>query len=204
MFVIDQLQLLGLKKRELQVFVTLSTFGPQSVTRLGARSSLPRTTVDSILRRLERNGLLSKREKGKRWVWYIDHNEVTKKLSLLAEKISPAISSFGDSKLLERFPQEDLLPFIKRLMEDNQPQMVEHGCCNHAFGEGIDNELSELLKETAITYSSFPLSPNYSFGVIAFGKGAPMVIYDNSSLYVVERGLLHGMCDALLSVWRTY
>lgn len=57
-FVVDQLAFLGLNEREVRVFTTLCTFGRSNMTTLAARAGLPRTTVDAIVRRMVRQGIV--------------------------------------------------------------------------------------------------------------------------------------------------
>jgi predicted transcriptional regulator len=66
---IKNLELIGLRKREIKVLTTLHIFGPLSVTQLGLRSKLSRTTVDAIVRRLHERGLVRRVPKGKRHLW---------------------------------------------------------------------------------------------------------------------------------------
>ena len=57
-FVVDQLAFLGLNEREVRVFTTLCTFGRSNMTTLAARAGLPRTTVDAIVRRMVKQGIV--------------------------------------------------------------------------------------------------------------------------------------------------
>lgn len=66
---IKNLELIGLRKREIQVLTTLHIFGPLSITQLGLRSKLSRTTVDAIVRRLHQRGFVRRVPKGKRHLW---------------------------------------------------------------------------------------------------------------------------------------
>lgn len=66
---LENLKLIGLKPREIKVMTTLHIFGQLSVTQLGGRAKLPRTTVDAVLRRLHERGLVRRVPKGKRHVW---------------------------------------------------------------------------------------------------------------------------------------
>lgn len=54
------LETLGLKPREIRVYTTLCVFGSLTITKLAGRAALPRTTVDSIVRRLEAREFVSK------------------------------------------------------------------------------------------------------------------------------------------------
>jgi DNA-binding MarR family transcriptional regulator len=86
-FVIEQLKLLGLNGREVRVFTTLSTFGRMNMTLLGSRAGLPRTTTDSIIRRLLKQGLVvSERVEGHK-EYRVDLADVSDKLASLNKKI---------------------------------------------------------------------------------------------------------------------
>jgi hypothetical protein len=52
-FLVDKLRFLGLNEREVKVFTTISAFGRMKMTKIAARSGLPRTTVDAIEKHYE-------------------------------------------------------------------------------------------------------------------------------------------------------
>lgn len=58
-FLTDNLRFLGLNEKEVKVFTTLSVFGRLNMTNISSRSSLSRTTVDAIVRRLINQGLVT-------------------------------------------------------------------------------------------------------------------------------------------------
>lgn len=66
---IKNLELVGLRKREIKVLTTLYVFGALSVTKLAARAKLPRTTAEAILRRLNTWGYVRRVPSGKRHLW---------------------------------------------------------------------------------------------------------------------------------------
>lgn len=65
----DSFEVLGLSKRESAVYFSLCIFGPLSITKIGQRSALPRTTVDAIVRRLSKRSLIEAHTFGKRQRW---------------------------------------------------------------------------------------------------------------------------------------
>lgn len=64
-----QLEILGLNKRERAAFLSICVFGPMLTTDIAKRSRVARTSVHSILRRLEKRGLLTSYSTGKRQRW---------------------------------------------------------------------------------------------------------------------------------------
>lgn len=66
---IKNLELIGLRKREIKVLTTLHVFGELSVTKLAGRAKLPRTTTEAILRRLNERGYVRRVPSGKRHLW---------------------------------------------------------------------------------------------------------------------------------------
>jgi predicted DNA-binding transcriptional regulator len=92
-FVIDQLTLLGLNGREVRVFTTLTTFGRMNMTLLAARAGLPRTTVDAVVRRLIRQGLIFSTPVNKHTEYYVELETVTQTLDSLSEKMQPTKKS---------------------------------------------------------------------------------------------------------------
>ena len=55
---VDNLHVLGLRKKEIAVYSTLTIFGTLNVTKLAARARLSRTTVGVILKRLQGRGFV--------------------------------------------------------------------------------------------------------------------------------------------------
>lgn len=88
-FVIEQLSLLGLNSREVRVFTTLSTLGRMNMTVLAKRAGLPRTTVDAIVRRLVKQGLIVQAQVGKRYEYLVALRDVSRQLDVLEHKLRP-------------------------------------------------------------------------------------------------------------------
>lgn len=87
-FVVDQLSLLGLNAREIRTFTTIATFGQMKVTVIARRANLSRTTVDAIVRRLERQGIVEPVSVSKHTEWRTDLERVGILLNLLKHKIT--------------------------------------------------------------------------------------------------------------------
>jgi predicted transcriptional regulator len=92
-FVIEQLSLLGLNGKEIRVFTTLSTFGRMTMTRLASRAGLSRTTVDAIVRRLIKQGLIFQEKVVGHFEYKVELAEVSKQLENLNFKLSTQNSS---------------------------------------------------------------------------------------------------------------
>ncbi|KKS30037.1 MAG: hypothetical protein UU89_C0015G0012 [Parcubacteria group bacterium GW2011_GWC2_42_11] len=88
-FVVDQFRFLGLNTREIRVFTVISTFGKMNMTKISSRSQLPRTTVDAIVRRLLKQGLISKEKMSGHFEYFVQPTEVADKLDLLEQKLRP-------------------------------------------------------------------------------------------------------------------
>lgn len=86
-FVTDQLSLLGLNTREVRVFTALATFGPQKVSKVAARSGMPRTTADYILRSLVKQGIVTREKLKGRHQYRVDLNDVSLRLDALKERL---------------------------------------------------------------------------------------------------------------------
>ena len=89
-FVIEQLSLLGLNGREVRVFTTLSTFGRMNMTLLASRAGLARTTVDAIVHRLVKQGLVFQEKIAGHFEYKVELAEVSNKLNSLHQKLSPS------------------------------------------------------------------------------------------------------------------
>ena len=88
-FVVDQFKFLGLNNREIRVFTSIGTFGHMNMTKIASRSQLPRTTVDAIVRRLFKQGLISKEKINGHFEYFVHPSEVADKLDLLEQKLRP-------------------------------------------------------------------------------------------------------------------
>jgi predicted transcriptional regulator len=87
-FVVDQLAFLGLNEREVRVFTTLCTFGRSNMTTLAARSGLPRTTVDAIVRRMVKQGIVHQVLVKGHHEYEVVLDELTRQLGTLQQKLS--------------------------------------------------------------------------------------------------------------------
>lgn len=92
-FVVDQFKFLGLNNREIRVFTAIGTFGKMNMTKIASRAQLPRTTVDAIVRRLYKQGLISKEKVNGHFEYFVQPTEVADKLDLLEQKLRPKTAS---------------------------------------------------------------------------------------------------------------
>jgi len=88
-FLVDKLRFLGLNEREVKVFTTISAFGRMKMTKIAARSGLPRTTVDAVVRRLVGQGLIHQEEVGKHFEYTVELNRVADTLDWLENRLRP-------------------------------------------------------------------------------------------------------------------
>lgn len=97
-FVIEQLSLLGLNGKEVRVFTTLSTFGRMNMTLLAQRAGLSRTTVDAIVRRLLKQGLIMQEKVAGHFEYKVELLEVSKQLQSLNRKLT--VPNSTDEKIV--------------------------------------------------------------------------------------------------------
>jgi predicted transcriptional regulator len=88
-FVVDQFKLLGLSHKETRVFIALATFGKMNMMTVAERASLPRTTVDAIVRRLVVQGIVNREKVGGHYEYSVDLTEVADKLHWLERRLRP-------------------------------------------------------------------------------------------------------------------
>ena len=88
-FVVDQFKFLGLNDREIRVFTAIGTFGKMNMTKIASRSQVPRTTVDAIVRRLLKQGLISKDKVDGHFEYFVQPTLVADKLDLLEQRLRP-------------------------------------------------------------------------------------------------------------------
>ena len=88
-FVVDKLQFLGLNEREVKVFTSLSTFGRMNMTKIATRADVPRTTVDAIVRRLLKQGLISKEKVRGHNEYFVNTEEVANTLDWIEKRFRP-------------------------------------------------------------------------------------------------------------------
>ncbi len=86
-FVTDQLKLLGFNDREVRVFTTLIAFGRMKMTTIASRSGVARTSVDAIVRRLEKQGIVTREKVGGHWEYSVHASDVAVSLTNLVHKI---------------------------------------------------------------------------------------------------------------------
>jgi len=88
-----QLRELGFNKNETKVYLELTQLGEATATNIAKRASLPRTTVISILQKLEKENYLSLQQyKGKRVFW-IESPQMLKNTLLSRLKIADELNS---------------------------------------------------------------------------------------------------------------
>ncbi len=91
-FIVDQLKFLGLNNKEVQVFTAISTFGRMNMTQIASRSSLARTTVDAVVRRLLKQGLISKEKVQGHYEYSVILDDVADKLDWIEKRLRPTDS----------------------------------------------------------------------------------------------------------------
>jgi predicted transcriptional regulator len=120
-FLTDSLALLGLRKKEIRVFMALYTHGELSMSRIARKSNLPRSTAVSIVERLLSQGIIQERkggdEKGeKRSVYFLDLIILAKKIEHLTQKLYKGIHTLSAEKKLEEEKEQGktYFPIIER------------------------------------------------------------------------------------------
>jgi len=88
-FIVDKFTLLGLNEREIKVFTALATFGRMNMTKIASRSQLPRTTVDAIVRRLLKQGLISEEKVRGHLEYVMNPEDVANKLDWVEKRLRP-------------------------------------------------------------------------------------------------------------------
>lgn len=161
-FIVDKFKLLGLNEREIRVFTALGTFGRMNMTKIASRSGLPRTTVDAIVRRLLKQGLISK-EKVRGHVEYImSPDDVADKLDWVEQRLRPKKeleeNDVKEGSFDEIFTDEknviktDSFESIGLKMESHSGERVRL-MFSHEFGE-LDERSSRLIKYIELAVQS--------------------------------------------------
>lgn len=88
-FLIEKLDFLGLNSREVRVFTALATFGRMNMTKVASRSGLSRTTVDAIVRRLLKQGVISKERVRGHYEYFVNTEEVANTLDWIEKRFRP-------------------------------------------------------------------------------------------------------------------
>ncbi len=88
-FIVDKFKLLGLNPREIKVFTALATFGRMNMTKIASRSQLPRTTVDAIVRRLVKQGLVTEEKVRGHLEYVMNPEDVANKLDWVEKRLRP-------------------------------------------------------------------------------------------------------------------
>lgn len=123
---IKNLELIGLRKREIKVLTTLHIFGPLSITQLGAKSNLSRTTVDAIVRRLHERSFVRRVPKGKRHVWKAtDVLKVKNRTGAAFEAIQSQIDPSFIGPVLEQIDAKDVGIRVYRGKKQVQAAYIE-------------------------------------------------------------------------------
>ncbi len=106
---IQNLELIGMKPREIRVLTTLHIFGALSVTKLAGRAKLPRTTTEAILRRLNERGYVRRVLHGKRHLWKATHvQKVKSKTDTAFDAIQKEIDPGFVGPVLESIDAKDV------------------------------------------------------------------------------------------------
>ncbi|PIR94196.1 hypothetical protein COT97_02600 [Candidatus Falkowbacteria bacterium CG10_big_fil_rev_8_21_14_0_10_39_11] len=100
----------GLKSQEAKVYLSNLQVGEAKISDIAYHCDLPRTTVASILERLEKQGLVtSHRQKGKQLYWIEDPQVLTSQVKAhleITEKLSQELKNFY--RTIEKKPQTEI------------------------------------------------------------------------------------------------
>jgi len=125
-FVVDRLQFLGLNDREVRVFTALATFGRMNMTKVANRSSLPRTTVDAIIRRLVKQGLVSKEKVRGHYEYFVNTDEVANTLDWIEKRFRTDTNVDGEVDVRERMEHEENKVYNeKKILKQDEGYLVE-------------------------------------------------------------------------------
>ncbi len=174
-FVVDQLKFLGLNDREVQVFTAISTFGRMKMTKIASRASLPRTTVDAVVHRLLKQGLISKEKVQGHYEYSVILDEVADKLDWIEKRLRP--SSNQD--------QEDKKKIEKRNIENDEKNVIIGNVRNDIFnsmhvhsGDRVrlmlsygHGELEDIVNRFAM-YTELAIKNNLIFEILLCSKVA--------------------------------
>ncbi len=126
-FVIDKLQFLGLNEREVKVFTALATFGRMNMTKAATRANVPRTTVDAVMRRLVKQGLVFKERVNGHYEYFVNTDEVANTLDWIERRFRADQDQDGTVSVKESQEYEE-----KRKYDEN---IVSKGDEKVTFGE---------------------------------------------------------------------
>lgn len=166
-FIVDQLTLLGLNAREIRTFTTIATFGQMKTTMVARRANLSRTTVDAIVRRLEKQGIVESVVVTKHTEWRVDLERVSMLLNLLEIKITSNGEKNPEAKLdFDEF-------FVKKINGDKHTELrdsaaAQHICSVHLTPRGI--LLSDLSGKQGVYIEHVPLR-------LKLGETLPSVLW---------------------------
>lgn len=164
---IKNLELIGLRTREIKVLTTLHVFGPLSITQIGRRSKLSRTTVDAIVRRLHERGLVRRMPKGKRYLWKATNvDKVKHRTDTAFDAIQSQIDPSFIGPVLEQIDAKDVgirvyrgkkqvqaayIAFFKK--HPNRMLGVQGRGFIEKYGQEVFDEGAELLMKKEIVRS---------------------------------------------------
>lgn len=133
-FLVDKLRFLGLNEREVKVFTTLSAFGRMKMTKIAARSGLPRTTVDAIIRRLQGQGLVVQEVVGNHFEYSVRLDHVADTLNWIEKRLRPRLTGEFEEKHDEK---------IVNSLDSESKSLIDH-----AFHERRGDRTRVLLART--------------------------------------------------------
>lgn len=164
-FLIEKLKFLGLNDREVRVFTALATFGQMNMTDTAARSGLPRTTVDAIVRRLLEQGLVMSVEVGAHPEYFVSADELADTLDWIEKRFRPNTGAFyneydsdknteekNDEKIVtEKEKLEDIRVFANAYTGDRVKMLLARGhtdmnACIERFKVYIDIAIENSFK----------------------------------------------------------
>ena len=121
----DKMQFLGLNEREVKVFTALSTFGRMNMTKIASRADLPRTTVDAIVRRLYKQGLVSKEKVRGHFEYFVNTEKVADTLDWIEKRFRTSECSEHKSENIEEVYSDDEKNVIKNVGADAVKTIAE-------------------------------------------------------------------------------
>lgn len=129
------LKQIGLKEKEIKVYLTLLKFGALTAQDIAFRTDIKRTTVYLVLERLKEIGLVGELIEKNKKMFFAEKPE--KLLKILQEK----------KKEIEKEEKriQEILPQIKRILKDRRTE--RNGEIRHYEGiEGIWNIIDDMLR----------------------------------------------------------
>jgi predicted transcriptional regulator len=169
---IKNLELIGLRKREIKILTTLHVFGTLSVTKLAGRAKLPRTTTEAILRRLNERGYVRKVPHGKRHLWKATNvTKIKNRTDAAFDAIQSQVDPSFIGPVLESISAQDIGIQVfrgKKQVQAAYRELVPHGgtvysiqgagfveeCIRSVFDQNAQSDFHRLLIERNVIIES--------------------------------------------------